>query len=159
LIRQDTSVHIAKSFLCAQTSCHLCFIQIIIPFYALGVKGEAFMITGIGLDITEMDRIRRLDGKSPKFRERVLTERELSEYGLLSENRRIEFLAGRFAAKEAFGKANGTGIGKACSFHDIEIRKDDKGKPGIYFQQLEIGLVSITHTKEYAAAQVLLQTN
>lgn len=117
------------------------------------------MITGIGLDITEIDRVRRLDGKSSKFRERVLTERELSEYALLSENRKVEFLAGRFAAKEAFGKANGTGIGKACSFQDIEIRKDAKGKPGIYFRELEIGLVSITHTKEYAAAQVLLQSN
>lgn len=117
------------------------------------------MITGIGLDITELHRIRRLDGKSPKFRERVLTKRELAEYSLLSESRKIEFLAGRFAAKEAFAKANGTGIGKACSFQDIEIRKDAKGKPGVYFQQFEIGLVSITHTKEYAAAQVLLQSN
>lgn len=116
------------------------------------------MITGIGLDITEMHRIRRLDGTSAKFRERVLTERELAEYALLSENRKIEFLAGRFAAKEAFAKANGTGIGKACSFKDIEIRKDANGKPEIYFQQQEIGLVSITHTKEYAAAQVLLQS-
>ncbi|TWT02207.1 holo-ACP synthase [Planomicrobium sp. CPCC 101079] len=117
------------------------------------------MITGIGLDITELQRVRRLDKKSPKFRERVLTDRELAEYALLSEKRKTEFLAGRFAAKEAFAKANGTGIGKACSFQDIEIRKDSNGKPGIYFQQLETGLVSITHTKEYAAAQVLLQSN
>jgi holo-[acyl-carrier protein] synthase len=117
------------------------------------------MITGIGLDITELHRIRKLDEKSPKFRERVLTGRELGEYQLLSGNRKIEFLAGRFAAKEAFAKANGTGIGKACSFQDIEIRKDSKGKPSIYFRQLETGLVSITHTKEYAAAQVLLQSN
>jgi holo-[acyl-carrier protein] synthase len=117
------------------------------------------MITGIGLDITEMHRIRRLDGKSSKFRERVLTKREISEYDLLSENRRVEFLAGRFAAKEAFAKAKGTGIGKACSFQDIEVRKDGNGKPSIYFHELELGLVSISHTKEYAAAQVLLQSN
>ncbi|TWT24613.1 holo-ACP synthase [Planomicrobium sp. CPCC 101110] len=116
------------------------------------------MITGIGLDITELDRIRRLDEKSPKFRERVLTERELAEYDLLSANRKTEFLAGRFAAKEAFAKARGTGIGKSCSFQDIEIRKDGNGKPEIYFRELETGLVSITHTKEYAAAQVLLQS-
>ncbi|PSL28841.1 holo-[acyl-carrier protein] synthase [Planomicrobium soli] len=116
------------------------------------------MITGIGLDIADLPRIRRLDEKSPKFRERVLTERELAEYELLSESRKTEFLAGRFAAKEAFAKANGTGIGKACSFQDIEIRKDGKGKPSIYFRENEAGLVSITHTKEYAAAQVLLQS-
>ncbi|RNF38568.1 holo-ACP synthase [Planococcus salinus] len=117
------------------------------------------MITGIGLDIVELRRIAKLDSKSAKFRERILTRQELSEYGRLSDKRKVEFLAGRFAAKEAFSKANGSGIGKACSFQDIEVRKDENGKPGIYFQQQEQGLVSITHTKDYAAAQVLLQTN
>ena len=116
------------------------------------------MITGIGLDIVEIQRIRNLDSKSPKFRERILTERELSEYHLLTDRRKTEFLAGRFAVKEAFAKAKGTGIGKACSFGDIEIQKDPYGKPSIYFQNIEQGLVSITHTKEYAAAQVLLQS-
>jgi holo-[acyl-carrier protein] synthase len=117
------------------------------------------MITGIGLDITEMARIRNLDEKSSKFRERILTRSELAEYALLSDLRKTEFLAGRFAAKEAFGKAKGTGIGKDCSFQDIEIRKDGKGKPEIYFQGIETGFVSITHTKDYAAAQVVLQSN
>lgn len=116
------------------------------------------MITGIGLDIVELGRIRRLDAKSAKFRERVLAETELAEYGLLSANRKAEFLAGRFAAKEAFGKAKGTGIGKMCAFHDIEIRKDVNGKPSVFFRGQEDGMVSITHTKEYAAAQVLLQS-
>lgn len=116
------------------------------------------MITGIGLDIVELGRIRRLDGKSAKFRERVLTENELMEYELLSANRKTEFLAGRFAAKEAFGKAKGTGIGKLCAFKDIEIRKDISGKPSIFFRDEEEGLISITHTKEYAAAQILLQS-
>ncbi|MFC3209473.1 holo-ACP synthase [Planomicrobium okeanokoites] len=116
------------------------------------------MITGIGLDIVELGRIRRLDGKSAKFRERVLTDNELVEYELLSVNRKTEFLAGRFAAKEAFGKAKGTGIGKNCSFKDIEIRKDLNGKPSVYFKDQEEGLISITHTKEYAAAQILLQS-
>lgn len=116
------------------------------------------MITGIGIDIIELSRIRRLDAKSPKFRERVLTESEQAEYSRLTETRKVEFLAGRFAAKEAFSKAKGTGIGGACSFQDIEIRKDAKGKPSIYFKRMETGLVSITHSKEFAAAQVLLQT-
>ncbi|ANU24308.1 holo-ACP synthase [Planococcus donghaensis] len=116
------------------------------------------MITGIGLDIVEISRIRRLDTKSPKFRARVLTINEQAEYDRLTEGRKIEFLAGRFAAKEAFSKAKGTGIGSECSFQDIEVRKDAKGKPTIYFCGAEIGLVSITHSKEFAAAQVLLQT-
>ncbi|HSP21825.1 MAG TPA: holo-ACP synthase [Planococcus sp. (in: firmicutes)] len=116
------------------------------------------MITGIGLDIVELGRVRRLDGKSAKFRERILTENELAEYDRLTGNRKAEFLAGRFAAKEAFGKAKGTGIGKMCAFQDIEIRKDSNGKPSVFFREQEDGLVSITHTKEYAAAQILLQT-
>lgn len=116
------------------------------------------MITGIGLDIVEVERIKRLDSKSAKLRERVLTPNELGEYALLSANRKTEFLAGRFAAKEAFGKAMGTGIGRMCAFHDIEIRKDPIGKPSVFFRGSEDGLVSITHTKEYAAAQVILQS-
>ena len=117
------------------------------------------MITGIGLDIVELSRIQRMDAKSPKFRERILTESEHAEYRGLAAARKVEFLAVRFAAKEAFSKAKGTGIGGACSFQDIEIRKDSKGKPSVYFQNTETGLVSITHSKEFAAAQVLLQTN
>lgn len=117
------------------------------------------MITGIGLDVVELSRIRRLDAKSPKFRERVLTEYEQTEYNQLTAVRKVEFLAGRFAAKEAFSKAKGTGIGSACSFQEIEIRKDIKGKPSVYFRDIETGLVSITHSKEFAAAQVLIQTN
>lgn len=116
------------------------------------------MITGIGLDVVELERIRKLDLKSPKFRERILTRSELAEYLLLKNNRRAEFLAGRFAAKEAFAKALGTGIGAACPFADMEIRKDGNGKPGMYFRGEECGLVSITHSKQFAAAQVVLQT-
>lgn len=116
------------------------------------------MITGIGLDIVEIERIRKLDGKSPKFRERVLTRSELDAYTELSGHRKTEFLAGRFAAKEAFSKALGTGIGKECSFHDIEILKAESGKPLLYYREQPAGLLSITHTKEYAAAQVLLQS-
>lgn len=115
------------------------------------------MITGIGLDIVELERIRKLDERSSKFRERVLTESELAEYLLLKSKRRTEFLAGRFAAKEAFAKARGTGIGAACPFADMEIRKDENGKPGMFFRGTECGFVSITHSKEFAAAQVVLQ--
>ncbi len=116
------------------------------------------MITGIGLDIVELSRIRRLDEKSLKFRTRVLTQYEQSEYNKLTKVRKVEFLAGRFTAKEAFSKALGTGIGGACSFQDIEIRKDSKGKPSVFLRNVETGLVSITHSRDFAAAQVLIQT-
>lgn len=117
------------------------------------------MITGIGLDITELNRIKSIKSKTKKFEERVLTIREIIQMNELSESRQIEFLAGRFAAKEAFSKARGTGIGKDCSFQDIEIIREPNGKPSLFFKGLKVnGFVSITHTKEYAAAQVILQS-
>lgn len=117
------------------------------------------MIIGIGLDITELNRIQSIKGKTSKFEERILTDRERLQMNDLSSQRQIEFLAGRFAAKEAFSKAMGTGIGKECSFHDIEIIREISGKPSLYFKGKQVnGFVSITHTKEYAAAQVILQS-
>lgn len=115
------------------------------------------MILGIGLDLVEMERIEKSLVRSRKFAERILTERELSLFDNLSTQRQIEFLAGRFAAKEAYSKAVGTGIGKGCELHQIEILKDDLGKPILYFNgELVNGFISITHTKQVAAAQVVL---
>ena len=115
------------------------------------------MIKGIGLDVTEIDRIASAHARSLKFKERILTCIELEKFEQLKETRQIEYLAGRFAAKEAFSKALGTGIGKDCSFQDIEIRSSEAGKPVLYFKGNEVkGYVSITHTKQFAAAQVIL---
>ncbi|MCG7346334.1 holo-ACP synthase [Sporosarcina sp. ACRSL] len=115
------------------------------------------MITGIGLDIVELDRIARLDERSDKFRLRILSHKELQMYEALPGHRRIEFLAGRFAAKEAFAKARGTGIGEGCRFEQIEILKEPSGKPVLCFDGKEVtGFVSITHTRTVAAAQVIL---
>ncbi|WP_075619261.1 holo-ACP synthase [Paenisporosarcina indica] len=115
------------------------------------------MIKGIGLDVTEMDRVATTNRRTSKFVERILTTRELDRWSTLNENRQIEFLAGRFAAKEAFAKALGTGIGKECSFQDIEVLSNQSGKPILYFNgKIVNGHVSITHTKQFAAAQVIL---
>lgn len=116
------------------------------------------MITGIGLDVVELERIEKIDQRSPKFRKRILTVKELARYEQYSPSRRVEFLAGRFSAKEAFAKAKGTGIGAACNFIDIEILPDEAGKPELFFKGEKInGFISITHTKSIAAAQVILQ--
>ncbi|MCM3638310.1 holo-ACP synthase [Sporosarcina luteola] len=116
------------------------------------------MIAGIGLDIVELDRIASLDERSDKFRLRILTKKELRLYETLSPNRKNEFLAGRFAAKEAFGKAKGTGIGRDCRFDQIEILPEPSGKPVLYFDGTKVeGFVSITHTRTVAAAQVILE--
>ena len=120
------------------------------------------MIKGIGLDLVELDRIENIIDKRggidmPKFAQRILTERELAVFNTLSDSRKVEFLAGRFAAKEAYSKANGTGIGKGCELHQIEILKEEQGKPVLYFDGEQVnGFISITHTRTTAAAQVIL---
>ena len=122
------------------------------------MKGCAPMITGIGLDLVDLKRIKNILNNSNKFPKRILSDRELKIFDTLSELRQVEFLAGRFAAKEAYAKARGTGIREGCSFHQIEIINDALGKPIIYFEGAEIkGFVSITHTADVAAAQVILQ--
>lgn len=121
------------------------------------MKGEANVIKGIGLDIVEISRIMKANDLSPRFKEKILTKRELEIFMQLKTRRQLEFLAGRFSAKEAYSKANGTGIGKECALQDIEILPNDKGQPILYFKkELVQGFVSITHSKEYAAAQVVL---
>lgn len=115
------------------------------------------MILGVGLDLVELDRIEKAYSRSCKFAERILTKRELAIFNDLSAPRQIEFLAGRFAAKEAYSKALGTGIGKGCELHQIEILKDESGKPLLYFEGEAVnGFISITHTRQVAAAQVVL---
>ncbi|AYC30367.1 holo-ACP synthase [Paenisporosarcina cavernae] len=115
------------------------------------------MITGIGLDIVEIPRIRELLLKSDKFYRRILTGAEQEMWKDFSDSRKVEFLAGRFAAKEAFVKAVGTGIGIEYSFQDIEIQKEATGKPFLVVKKKKVnGFVSITHSKEFAAAQVIL---
>lgn len=116
------------------------------------------MITGIGLDLVDLKRIKKILKSSDKFPKRILSERELKTFESMSDARKIEYLAGRFAAKEAFAKAKGTGIREGCSFKQIEIINDALGKPIIYFEGAEVnGFVSITHIADVAAAQVILQ--
>lgn len=115
------------------------------------------MIKGIGIDLVELDRIKEIVERNPKFIHRILTENEKKEYDTLSDSRKIEFLAGRFAAKEAFSKAVGTGIGSELSFLQIEITKDVFGKPMIHSHIEAIAHLSISHSRQFAVAQVVLE--
>lgn len=114
------------------------------------------MIKGIGIDIIELSRIEEIIARQRKLIDRILTDREKQTFEQLSERRRIEFLAGRFAAKEAYSKALGTGIGKEVSFLDIEIGTDDLGKPHIVKPMIQAHL-SISHSRDYAVAQVIIE--
>ncbi|SET79665.1 holo-[acyl-carrier-protein] synthase [Oceanobacillus limi] len=117
------------------------------------------MIQGIGIDITELHRIKKSMNKNNRFIKRILTNSEQEIFfSLESEARKVEFLAGRFAGKEAFAKAAGTGIGK-LSFQDIEILRQENGAPMIQVSGFEMSkiFISISHSEAYAVAQVVLE--
>jgi holo-[acyl-carrier protein] synthase len=70
------------------------------------------MIQGIGIDAVDLARIKKLIQDKPKFISRILTPNEQMLFDNLPLKRQIEFLGGRYACKEAFSKAWGTGIVK-----------------------------------------------
>ena len=117
------------------------------------------MISGIGIDIVELSRIEELSNRQPKFVDRILTNKEKEKYDTYKGRRKTEYLAGRFAAKEAFSKAVGTGIGESLSFLDIEIQSNEKGQPSIVKPFSEGVYLSISHSQDYAAAQVVIEKN
>ncbi len=88
------------------------------------------MIVGIGNDLISVSRIENLIFKfKEKFEEKIFTTVEISKARSLKNP--TQFYAKRFAAKEAFAKALGLGIGRGVDFKDIEIDNDSLGKPFI----------------------------
>lgn len=126
------------------------------------------MIFGIGNDMVEIERMHRmLQGRSgEKLQERILTSAERELPG--SASRPAEFMAGRFAAKEAVSKAFGCGIGKILSFQDIRIIPGEHGKPLVFLTEeawSKLGMqaentlihISITHERKLAAAFAVIE--
>lgn len=99
----------------------------------------------IGCDIVEN---KRLIDKSDKFIDLVLTEKEKQLY---NKRNKVEFLSGRFAAKEAIMKCLPNT--KELKFTDIEILNDESGKPYCNIEDIED--ISISHEKEYTIAVAL----
>jgi holo-[acyl-carrier protein] synthase len=116
------------------------------------------MILGIGNDIVEITRIKRLLERYPhRFLNRVFSPNE-QEYCLKRKEPALH-LAGRFAAKEAIVKALGIGFSQGLSWLDMEIRHDANGKPTVFFSSFAnrllnnpLILISISHCREYATA-------
>ncbi len=118
------------------------------------------MIAGTGIDIVELDHMASVCLKQPTIFKKILTTEEQAYYSQLSKKRQLAFLCGRYAAKEAFSKAMGTGIGKTVTFQNVSILNNDKGKPVITASpHLGESMVSISHTKKVAVAQVILTEN
>lgn len=126
------------------------------------------MIVGIGIDIVEMERMATLMKRQRNTIDRFLTLQEQKLLDGKAESRRVEFVAGRFAAKEAGSKALGTGIGGAVSFLDMEILPTELGKPEMKIHSDVFGRLgldpsrvrvhlSISHSRTYAVAQVVVE--
>ena len=98
------------------------------------------MIYGIGTDIIAVKRIEEaLDRFGDRFARRILAVDEWADFAACEQ--RARFLAKRFAAKEAFAKALGTGMRHPVTWHNISVTHDDLGRPGFGLApELEEGL-------------------
>lgn len=125
------------------------------------------MIFGIGTDIVEVNRIQAsITQFGDDFARRILADSELESY--LQSHIKARFLAKRFAAKEAFSKALGTGLRAPATFQNIAVSHDALGKPMLLFSpELQAFLdvknitqahISISDEKTLAAAFVVLET-
>ncbi|MDF9867158.1 holo-[acyl-carrier protein] synthase [Bacilli bacterium PM5-3] len=108
--------------------------------------------SNVGIDLVYMPRLlNKLDDS--KFINKVLTLKELEIFNSLDNQRRkLEFISGRFACKEAYAKALKKGIGK-IDFKDFEVLKDENNAP---FSSLVNAQVSISHDEDYAIAIVVV---
>jgi holo-[acyl-carrier protein] synthase len=112
-------------------------------------------MTRTGVDIVEVDRIKRLHAQyGNHFLQRVFTKREIEYSFQAKTNTRYQRLATRFAAKEAVIKA----IGHAVPFSAIEVNNETSGRPAIICN-LTKGRIeaSLSHTDKLAIAFVLIE--
>jgi holo-[acyl-carrier protein] synthase len=124
------------------------------------------MIIGIGIDIIEVERIANSVGRDAGFRELVFSKNEIKYCS--SKAAPYEHYAARFAAKEAFMKALGSGWSSGLSFNEIEVVNLENGKPVLQIsgrteKELEpLGIqiihVSLSHLKTMATAFVILES-
>lgn len=123
------------------------------------------MIAGVGIDIIEVDRVATRIEKENGFRELVFSKKEI-DYCERKTNK-FEHYAVRFAAKEAFFKAIGTGWIEGSFFNEIEINNDDSGKPELLLLNMtkkaleSFGIykiwVTLSHVKTMATAVVIVE--
>ena len=124
------------------------------------------MIIGVGTDLVEIGRIEQIiRRRGDRFLKMVFTAREIA----YCEQKRIPAIhyAARFAAKESFFKSVGRGLGMGLSLREIEVTRNDRGKPEIHLYggakrifDEKGGMVihiSLTHTRAHASAVVVVE--
>jgi len=123
------------------------------------------MIKGIGVDMVEIARVRKLIEQDPGFAERIFTAREIAYCeGKFSK---AQHYAARFTAKEAFFKALGTGFRDGMGWQDVEVENDALGKPQLRLaamalaqfkkRKLKRAMLSLSHTRDMAVALVVIE--
>lgn len=124
------------------------------------------MIYGIGTDIVEIDRIERALARfGERFAQRILCAPELERFRVIS--RPAAYLAKRFAAKEAFGKAMGSGIRAPALWHGLWVSNQNAGQPCLEFSGALAALLaargirrthlSLSDERALASAMVILE--
>lgn len=115
----------------------------------------------LGTDIVEIKRIRQVAERQERFASKVLSSDELELYQTMTQVRKYSFLAGRFSAKEAYGKALGTGIGTRLKFSEISILPNEQGVPTIVQGPIisPDAIISISHAQDYAVATVIINSD
>lgn len=103
----------------------------------------------IGCDIVDISRVKK---DASLLAERILSLREQKEYQKRKGQAQYDYLAGRFAAKEAYVKASGN---RDVTYKEIEILDDEKGKPHLFYKKEEKGEVTLAHDG-FAIAFVVL---
>ena len=124
------------------------------------------MIFGIGTDVVDINRIKSMDSLS-SFANKILSENEIKVFSDLKEGKQATYLSKQFAGKEAISKAIGSGISRDIKFKEIEILRDERGRP--IFNPVEnlkeilanLGItkthVSLSDEKDYAIAFAILE--
>jgi len=125
-------------------------------------------VLGIGVDIIDNKRI-KTSIKNSKFKNRIYSLKELKQSTLIKN--KVNYFSKRFAAKEAFAKALGTGFRKNLNYKDIEVINDKMGKP-CYIKSKKITklvqktfkvkkfncFLSISDEKDYSTAFTIIQS-
>ena len=125
------------------------------------------MIYGVGTDLIQIGRIEKaLQRFGDRFARRILCEPELKRFH--AHKKPAAYLAKRFAAKEAFTKALGTGIHAPANWHGVWVVNLKSGKPELHFseklktfldgKQITQAHLSLTDERDMACATVILET-
>ncbi|RME35769.1 MAG: holo-ACP synthase [Gammaproteobacteria bacterium] len=124
------------------------------------------MITGIGVDIVAIDRLRRGEARfGRRLAQRILSPREFEDYAIAGDG--AAYLARRFAAKEAFSKALGTGFRNGLALRQITVVHGEHGRPGLSLEGRAAELLgergggrvhlSLSDERDHAVAFVVIE--